>query len=94
MRGSMREIKAQVHNNTCTLIFKVIVNHNYFVASGDFSRLLIIVANSLNPDQDRQNKPFDTLIVFLKEVSKGAKIRNRYNQVSHLTKDTNGKVTH
>ena len=30
---------------------------------------------------------------FLIEVSKGAKIRNRYNQVPHLTQDTNGKVT-
>ena len=29
----------------------------------------------------------------LLEVSSGAKIRNRYNQVPHLTKDTNGKVT-
>ena len=28
-----------------------------------------------------------------KKVSKGAKIRNRYNQVPHLTEDTNGKVT-
>ena len=27
------------------------------------------------------------------EQSKGAKIRNRYNQVQHLTQDTNGKVT-
>ena len=27
------------------------------------------------------------------KVSKGAKIRNRYNQVPHLTKDTDGKVT-
>ena len=27
------------------------------------------------------------------EVSKGAKIRNRYNQVPYLTQDTNGKVT-
>ena len=27
------------------------------------------------------------------KVSKGAKIRNRYNQVSHPTQDTNGKVT-
>ena len=27
------------------------------------------------------------------EVSKGAKIRNRYNQVPHLTQDTKGKVT-
>ena len=27
------------------------------------------------------------------KVSKGAKIRNRYDQVQHLTQDTNGKVT-
>ena len=27
------------------------------------------------------------------KVSKGAKIRNRYNQVPHPTQDTNGKVT-
>ena len=27
------------------------------------------------------------------EVSNGAKIKNRYNQVPHLTQDTNGKVT-
>ena len=27
------------------------------------------------------------------DVSKAAKIRNRYNQVPHLTQDTNGKVT-
>ena len=26
-----------------------------------------------------------------KKVSKGAKIRNQYNQVPHLTQDTNGK---
>ena len=30
---------------------------------------------------------------FCLKVSKGAKIRNRYNQVPHLTQDTNGKVT-
>ena len=27
------------------------------------------------------------------KVSKGAKIRNRYNQVPHLTQDTNGKAS-
>ena len=27
------------------------------------------------------------------QVSKGAKIRNRYDQVPHMTQDTNGKVT-
>ena len=31
-----------------------------------------------------------TMIV---KVSKGAKIRNRYNQVPHPTQDTNGKVS-
>ena len=30
---------------------------------------------------------------YRKKVSNGAKIRNRYNQVPHLTQDTNGKVT-
>ena len=29
----------------------------------------------------------------LRESNKVAKIRNRYNQVPHLTQDTNGKVT-
>ena len=28
-----------------------------------------------------------------KKVSKGSKIRNRYNQVPHLNEDTKGKVT-
>ena len=27
------------------------------------------------------------------KVRKGAKIRNRYNQVPHMAEDTNGKVT-
>ena len=27
------------------------------------------------------------------QVSKGKQIRNRYNEVPHLTQDTNGKVT-
>ena len=33
------------------------------------------------------------LFAFAIKVSKGAKIRNRYNQVPHLTQDTNGIVT-
>ena len=35
------------------------------------------------------NVYFDNMV----KVSNGAKIRNRYNQVPHLTQDTNGKVT-
>ena len=34
----------------------------------------------------------ETILILIK-VSKVAKIRNRYNQVPHLTKDTNGKET-
>ena len=33
------------------------------------------------------------IVSHMDKVSKGAKIRNRYNQVPHLTQDTNGKVT-
>ena len=32
------------------------------------------------------------LLLISNKVGKGAKIRNRYNQVPHLTQDTNGKV--
>ena len=38
-------------------------------------------------DKDKDKK------IKIKKVSKVAKIRNRYNQVPHLTQDTNGKVT-
>ena len=33
------------------------------------------------------------MLITKHKVSKGAKIRYRYNQVPHLTQDTNGKVT-
>ena len=42
-------------------------------------------------DVKQQNK--QTNLVAIGKVSKDAKIRNRYNQVPHLTQDTNGKVT-
>ena len=34
-----------------------------------------------------------TLKIVVYKVSKGAKIRSRYNQVPHPTQDTNGKIT-
>ena len=36
----------------------------------------------------------ETMYFHITKVSKGAKIRNRYNQVPHLTQDNNVKVTH
>ena len=42
-------------------------------------------------NSEYQTPPIQTLVYI--KVSKGAQIRNRYNQVPHLTQDTNGKVT-
>ena len=39
------------------------------------------------------NHKITMTLTWIVKVSKGAKIRNRYNQVPHLTQDTNGKVT-
>ena len=47
---------------------------------GDWKAHVPTMVHALNP-------------TFHEKVSKGAKIRNRYNQVSHLTQDTNRKVT-
>ena len=51
-------------------LHQIVYELNYFLATGDFCHLLINYANSLDPDQDRQNnsgfKPFETLMVFLK----------------------------
>ena len=40
-----------------------------------------------------QTKTTENYMSKILKVSKGAKIRNRYNQVPHLAQDTNGKVT-
>ena len=62
------------HNIT---MWEMYATFNYFLASDNFCRLLIIFSNSLDQDQDRQNfgidlvpksKLLDTLIVLLKEV--------------------------
>ena len=39
----------------------------------------------------KQEWHYQACLVF--KVSKGAKIRSRYNQIPHLTQDINGKVT-
>ena len=44
-------------------------------------------------DKDIMIKRHMDIYADLSKVSKVAKIRNRYNQVPHLTQDTNGKVT-
>ena len=43
-------------------------------------------------ETDRYNMCVRHFLVIVK-ISKGAKIRSRYNQVPHPTQDTNGKVT-
>ena len=63
-------------NKDCYLILRIdyFTYFSSFLVSGDFYHLLIIFANSLDPDQERQNvgpdlgpNRFDSLIVFLKD---------------------------
>ena len=59
------------------------------------------VKNSVDPDQKLDDLDLQCFLKkdkskFIKtrfKVSKGAKIRNQYNQVPHLTQDTNDKVS-
>ena len=56
---------------------------SHYKSIGTFPDAQRQLLRSLRPD----------LAEFRTKVSKGAKIRNRYNQVPHLTQDTSGKVT-
>ena len=60
-----------------------------------FNRRLRIsqIASLGNLDSDSEDKISIRPFIFRGKVSKGAKIRNRYSQVPHLTQDTYGKVT-
>ena len=49
----------------------------------------LVTSRYLDDILNINNVYFDSMV----KVSNGAKIRNRYNQVPHLTQDTNGKVT-
>ena len=60
----------------------------YFKLKFQDCNLDLIVITRDGDGADRNFKPIFTI-----RVSKGAKIRNRYNQVPHLTQDTNGTVT-
>ena len=50
----------------------------------------VTVAKKQKKNKKKLSFPVSQSIYY---VSKGAKIRNRNNQVPHLTQDTNGKVT-
>ena len=56
-------------------------------------QLCIVDTLSRYIDRTKGLRATDKLLISTIKVSNGAKIRNRYNQVPHLTQDTNGKVT-
>ena len=56
------------------------------------AHVLLNLSNELRKTDKMRGLP-SILSRFRIKVSKGAKIKNRYNQVPHLTQDTNGKVT-
>ena len=69
---------------TCTFIYVHMATMSACAASSKHWRLI---------DYSISTKKLMNLPLFLQKVSNGAKSRNRYNQVPHLTQDTNGKVT-
>ena len=74
------EFKWCIHSGVGAFLNEKEVENSYVAArlADDYS-----LTHKVNKQFPR--KPF--------KVSKDAKIRNRYNQVPHLTQDTNGKVT-
>ena len=72
---------------------------HFLLECGEFSQVRNRCFHFDNMNQLFQDLYIDSMMTFLKvinlvnKVSKGAKIRNRYNQVPHLTRDTIGKVT-
>ena len=74
-------------------MMKIVKAHNIlkgFLSINKFSCANILFLKIRSPKALKlvRNGNFSIL-----KVSNGAKIRNRYNQVPHLTQDTNGKVT-
>ena len=58
-----------------------------------FVKIRILLRREIKADVRKQLDLYVNNLVGDVKVSKGTKIRNRYNQVPHLTQDTNGKVT-
>ena len=70
-----------------------------FIISKSCSHSFLIPTKQLNDQKkNHHHSSKDKLynwvcVIHWIKVSKGAKIMNRYNQVPHLSQDTNGKVT-
>ena len=63
------------------------------ILQGDFNAYTGTEPDFIQSDDSPFANDADSHYVSDVKVSKVAKIRNRYNQVPHLTQDTNGKVT-
>ena len=64
--------------------FNMVSNVNVFI----FRKWLVGI---IDTNARGRGDPQWVYVNYENEVSKGAKIRNRYNQVPHLTQDTKGK---
>ena len=109
IRRSDKHYKSQSRSNRpidCNkfLVYKHLVRH---VSESAYERYMRDILG-LNPETNDIDSPTKvntkkiySLLTYISKqdnsgiskVSNGAKIRNRYNQVPHLTQDTNGKVT-
>ena len=84
----------------CQLV-KILISFDPYRLFRSIFAYLFILMLSIHPSMQNGGEGLRSIILagqghlvkMLIKVSKGAKIRNRYNQVPHLTQDTNGKVT-
>ena len=75
-----------------SIFWTFILECNTYRGSYMSAHVLLNLSNELRKTDKMRGLP-SILSRFRIKVSKGAKIKNRYNQVPHLTQDTNGKVT-
>ena len=94
---SCQVVKIPVCTNCVPLVFDLFLfcyEMNFMMSLSDDKQADVIDAFNttsryLDDILNINNAYFDNMV----KVSKGAKIRNRYNQVPRLAQDTNGKVT-
>ena len=88
LNGVLRSFKFSILQRAGTFFFSKRCNFLFFSINcdRDCGRMHCLIGVCIS------DVPAFSAAVHFK-VSKGAKIRNRYNQVPHLTQDTNGKVT-
>ena len=78
-----KQVVASLNRGNAPDVYSFTAEHIYYGGPAVINYVQTLINNIL----------FNKEMLSSMEVSNGAKIRNRYNQVPHLTQDIKGKVT-